>query len=767
MRIFGQYIILILVFVLSVCFLSDVHVYANNEIPLTYGDFEYEIKEDGTVSISKYKDEYDKNVEIPSHIDGKTVTEIGYYSFYGCENIETVTFPETILKIGDRAFFDCGNLTTIHFPKSLEVIDRCAFARCVNLKSIELPDTVTTILSGAFEECISIKSVKIPKSTTVVTGFDRCTSLEKVEFHDGVKEIDNLAFYGCTKLSDITIPSSVEKIGFRAFDNTAYYNSADNWKGNALYLAGWLISVKNEYTKFFEVAPGTKGIADNMFEEFSHLREIEISEGVEFIGDNVFYGCDDLQFVILPESLKKLGEHAFDCCNELASVHIPDSITVIESGLFMNCTSLVDIVLSPMTKTIGSIAFYGCTALEKLEIPGIVYEIKNDAFGRCESLKEVVLPEGITAIERGSFSNCKSLETVEIPGSVTEIAMCAFEYCDSLKNIYYHGTKDEWDNIQIDSLRNDALYSAEIHYNYVAEAICNTNEDFLLSLNVIDEKMLSKQYISRSDAAKIAGRLIYGSQLEIYSNSVIISAFADDQEFELSAEFDDMDESRDDYKLISNLYCHGGNSERFCCRYVKVPYITGYNGKMRPDDIITWSEFVTLMMRVTNWDVYIYLENQYKPKEERIMYPDDYFKIAERIGLESFKRDGLVSVTEACDFIYDIVQIPTIQYQGGFSLPENIPYGLSDKMWYMHSLIRSECISIHTESELAEIVTRFPELSDSVEIGDCLVIFYTKEKGEDGIYTNNIIACRKNDYFEFEGTENGIAKQLISPYIIE
>lgn len=470
MRIFGQYIILILVFVLSVCFLSDVHVYANKEFPFTYGDFEYEIKEDGTVSISKYKDEYDKNVEIPSQINVKTVTEIGNNSFYGCQNIETVTFPETVLKIGDRAFYDCGNLSKVHLPASLEMIDYCAFALCKSLKSIELPDTVTTIMSGAFDECISLESVIIPKSVTIVAGFGRCTALERVEFHDGVKEIDSLAFNGCTKLSDIIIPSSVEKIGTGAFDNTAYYNNAGNWTGNALYLGGWLISAKNEYTKSFDVAPGTKGIADNMFKDFTHLREIKIPEEVEFIGDFVFEGCVDLQYIILPKGLKKLGVHTFDCCNELDSVYIPDSVTVIEDGLFMNCTSLVDVELSPMTKTIGSIAFYGCTALEKLEIPGIVYEIKNDAFGRCESLKEVVLPEGITAIERGSFSNCESLETVEIPGSVTEIAMCAFEYCDSLKNIYYHGTKDEWDNIQIDSLRNDALLGAKTNYSAVAKA---------------------------------------------------------------------------------------------------------------------------------------------------------------------------------------------------------------------------------------------------------------------------------------------------------
>ena len=41
------------------------------------GDYEYSVRNDGTAEITKYKGS-DSNVTIPSTLDGKTVTSIGY-----------------------------------------------------------------------------------------------------------------------------------------------------------------------------------------------------------------------------------------------------------------------------------------------------------------------------------------------------------------------------------------------------------------------------------------------------------------------------------------------------------------------------------------------------------------------------------------------------------------------------------------------------------------------------------------------------------------
>lgn len=91
----------------------------NNEIePNTQsGDFEYEVLDDGTVSLTKYTGQ-DEIPVIPSEIDGKDVT-----------------------KIGDRAFYKCGTITYIVIPESVTSIGRSAFSGCKLLNSIEIPDT--------------------------------------------------------------------------------------------------------------------------------------------------------------------------------------------------------------------------------------------------------------------------------------------------------------------------------------------------------------------------------------------------------------------------------------------------------------------------------------------------------------------------------------------------------------------------------------------------------------------------------------------------
>ena len=69
----------------------------------TYGDYEYSVLNDGTVKITDYNGGAEK-VEIPEMIDGRSVTSIGNYAFEYCENITSVTIPNSVTSIGEYAF---------------------------------------------------------------------------------------------------------------------------------------------------------------------------------------------------------------------------------------------------------------------------------------------------------------------------------------------------------------------------------------------------------------------------------------------------------------------------------------------------------------------------------------------------------------------------------------------------------------------------------------------------------------------------------------
>ena len=102
-------------------------------IGAAYGlQLEYEELNDGTVEITKFVSSSSTDIELPSVIDGKSVTSIGYRAF-NADDIEA-----------------CSNLTSIIIPDSVTRIGVSAFSGCTSLTSITIPDSVTSIGGSAF-----------------------------------------------------------------------------------------------------------------------------------------------------------------------------------------------------------------------------------------------------------------------------------------------------------------------------------------------------------------------------------------------------------------------------------------------------------------------------------------------------------------------------------------------------------------------------------------------------------------------------------------
>jgi hypothetical protein len=94
-----------------------------------------------------------------------------------------------------------------------------------------------------------------------------------------------------------------------------------------------------------------------------------------------------------------------------------------------------------------------------------VTAIGSSAFERCTGLTSIVIPDSVTSIGNGAFYFCYGLTSIAIPDSVTSIGDAAFYMCDGLIDVYYTGSKEEWNNISIGS-GNQPLTDATIHYNY-------------------------------------------------------------------------------------------------------------------------------------------------------------------------------------------------------------------------------------------------------------------------------------------------------------
>ena len=330
-----------------------------------FGDFQYEVLDDGTIKIKKYTGS-GTEVTIPGLVDGKSVTSIGDFAFSGCSSLTGISIPDRVASIGDYAFRGCSSLTGISIPDRVASIGDYAFYGCSSLTGISIPDRVTSIESCVFYGCSSLTGINIPNSVTSIGGsaFYGCSSLTEISIPDRVTSIESCVFYGCSSLTGINIPNSVTSIG------------------------------------------------DSAFSGCSSLTGISIPDRVASIGDSAFSGCSSLTGINIPDGVTIIESSVFFDCSSLTGINIPNSVTSIGDLTFYGCSRLTGISIPDSVTSIGGSAFQGCSSLTGINIPDGVTSIEGFAFSVCSSLTGINIPNSVTSIELNAFYGCSKLTDV-------------------------------------------------------------------------------------------------------------------------------------------------------------------------------------------------------------------------------------------------------------------------------------------------------------------------------------------------------------------
>ncbi len=399
-----------------------------------------------------------KSVEIPD-----SITSIGCSAFADCSSLTSAIIPDSVISIGDNAFNYCTRLEYIEIGNGITEIADSMFYNCRSLTNLTMGDNVIRIGDYAFAACYSLANISIPDGVTTIGegAFKNCEKLESIKFPVSITDIGSYAFYECSNLTSIKIPDSVTNIGCSVFsickkltsiivdpDNKHYSNDEygvlfDKNKTKLLqYPSGNNIA-------YYTVPDGVIYIEDTAFENCDTLQSVVLPNGVKTIAASMFYNCDDLKSITMGDDVTSIGERAFYYCSSLTSIIIPDSVTSIGVQAFNSCESLKNITIPNSVKSIGNGAFAYCKNLKGIKIPDSVTSIGQDAFHDCDNLAYVIIGKGIKSIAESTFAWSDKLENVIIPESVTKIDYAAFSGCNNLKTVYFTGTEEQWNSINI------------------------------------------------------------------------------------------------------------------------------------------------------------------------------------------------------------------------------------------------------------------------------------------------------------------------------
>ena len=107
---------------------------------------------------------------------------LGYYAFYGCSGLTSLTIPSGFTSINNYTFEGCSGLTSLTIPSGVTSIGNYAFEGCSGLTSLTIPSGVTSIGTYAFTGCSGLTSLTIPSGVTSIGyyAFEGCSGLTSI-----------------------------------------------------------------------------------------------------------------------------------------------------------------------------------------------------------------------------------------------------------------------------------------------------------------------------------------------------------------------------------------------------------------------------------------------------------------------------------------------------------------------------------------------------------------------------------------------------------
>lgn len=386
------------------------------------------------------------------------------------KEIKNVVVGEGITYL-EGSLFNYTSFDKITLPSTLEYVDSGVF-HYTKFNKLEIPseNNLRVLDSYSYSGLDGTEWYKNQPDGCVYMGdflFDyKGTAPDNttVKIKDGTRAINRNAFQSQSGIVDFEFCDSLERIGYKALDNTGWYDSKPN--NSVIYAGNILYKLKgSSYNDSLTVKEGTVSIAEyavyykTRYNDYAYYETIYFPSSLKYIDDYAFAFNDllleDLVFA-QGSQLEYIGEKAFCECYVL-SPSFPASVKYIGREAFYGCAGekTPDILQLPAgVENIGYLAFHSCPISEYLiddsnlyyatDEQGVLFnKDKTRILSVPSKLKAEIyfVPDSVLRIEHYSFYENSTINRIVVCDSVKEIGEYCFAFCVADKIEFPYGIK--------------------------------------------------------------------------------------------------------------------------------------------------------------------------------------------------------------------------------------------------------------------------------------------------------------------------------------
>lgn len=329
---------------------------------------------------------------------GRYVSAIEPSAFRGCKNLTAITVDANNLQFADQdgVLFDkCGlylyaypagrAAATYDIPDTCDTVGTQSFYGAENLTSLTVPSSVKNIGAKAFAQCSALEEITLPflggnaednRTFNYVFGSDNWSSYGGVP--QSLKTVTVLtdalvgsAFYHCTYIENIYLPNckKLTEIPYECFSfctslHTLSFGNASSQDGMVVIPDSVAVIGMDAFSSCASIRGITLGrstttLEEGAFRDCTSLAQFAVAKGnTAFMADQwgVLYSRDQTMLHYYPagrawpyynvsDSTTTIGSYAFSSCQNLVNLFVPKTVTSFKTTYYSasgisNCPSI-------------------------------------------------------------------------------------------------------------------------------------------------------------------------------------------------------------------------------------------------------------------------------------------------------------------------------------------------------------------------------------------------------------------------------------------